>query len=168
MSNQLEIDASQVMSMYSEFDTKKRKAVYRKATRDALNIIKKQTLQNLRGVINPSKINKKDKWGNSFRNGISIKVYKSAKGGVIHIMKNFKMKFFELGTEKRYRKVKGLTKKVKSVFRKDIKGGYTGQIKKYSYFSNAKKQKESEVFNSIDRLIRESIKKINDKYKGKK
>lgn len=167
MNKDLELDATDVLSMYSEFDLKKRKQVYRTATRNALNIVKKQTLQNLKGVINPSMINKKDKWGNSFRNGITIKIYKSGKGGVIHIMKNFKMKFFELGTEKRYRKVKGLSK-VRKFFRKDAKGGYTGQIKKYSFFSKAKEQKESEVFNSINRLISTSIKKINDKYsKGK-
>ena len=58
--------------------------------------------------------------------------------------------------------------KVRKYFRKDAKGGYTGQIKKYSFFSKAKEQKESEVFNSINRLISTSIKKINDKYsKGK-
>lgn len=152
MSKEIEIDASQVLQMFSEFDLKQRKAVYRRATKNALNIVKKQALQNLRGVINPKMIGKKDKWGNSFRTGITTKVYKNGKSGVIHILKNFKLKFFELGTDERYRK----------------NGGYTGKINKSEFFSRAKRSKEQEVFNSIDRLISESIKKINDKYKGKK
>jgi hypothetical protein len=150
--NDLEIDASEVLAMYSELDIKKRKAVYRRATKNALNIVKKQALQNLRGVINPAMMGKKDKWGNSFRTGITTKVYRSGKSGVIHIMKNFKLKFFELGTEDRYRK----------------SGAYTGKISKSEFFSRAKRSKEQEVFNSIDRLISESIKRINDKHKGKK
>lgn len=152
MSKEIEIDASQVLQMFSEFDLKQRKAVYRRATKNALNIVKKQALQNLRGVINPKMIGKKDKWGNSFRTSITTKVYKNGKSGVIHILKNFKLKFFELGTDERYRK----------------NGGYTGKINKSEFFSRAKRSKEQEVFNSIDRLISESIKKINDKYKGKK
>ena len=162
MSN-LELDTSEVEAMFSEFDAKKRKSVYRQATRQALNIVKKQTLENLKGVINPKVIGKKDKWGNSFRTGVSIKVYKSAKAGGINIMKNFKMRFFENGTFRtgiRYAKTwRG------QPLKKDRK---TGEIKAYHYFKSALTSKEAEVFNSIDTLISNSIKKINEKYKGKK
>lgn len=157
--NNIEIDASQVEAMFSEFDSKKRKNVYRTATRNALNIIKKETLSNLKGIIRPRMIGKKDKWGNSFRNGIVTKVYKDAKSGVIHIMKNFKMKFFEMGTKER----EATTYNGKALY----KNRRTGSIKASHFFKRAKENKEGEVFNSIDRLISESIKKINDKYKGK-
>ena len=159
MSNEIEIDASQVEKMFSELDFKKRKTVYRRATKNALDIVKKQALQNLKGVIKPSMIGKKDKWGNSFRTGIVTKVYNDSTSGVIHIMQNFKMKFFEMGTKARY----ATTHKGYSL----RKSRYTGKIKASNFFSNARKQKESEVFNSIDRLITESIIKINNKYKGR-
>lgn len=157
---QFEVDTEQVLKMFSEFDAKQRKKVYRSAVSKGLNIVKKQTLSNLKGVINPQKINTKDKWGNSFKNGIVVKVYRSAKSGVIHIMKNFKMKFFELGTDARFTKTwRG--KKLK-------KERYTGSINAEGFFKKAKQQTESIVFSSIEQILSDSIRKINNKYNGKK
>lgn len=157
---QFEVDAEQVMKMFSEFDQKQRKQVFRTAMNKALGIVKKQTLANLRSVIEPDKIDYKDEWGNSFKNGITTKVYRNNKSGVIHIMKNFKMRFFELGTKVRYAETwRG--KKLK-------KERKTGQIKAHHFFSNAKKQTETQVFDSIEKLLTDSIRRINNKYKGKK
>lgn len=157
---QFEVDIEQVLKMFSEFSQKQRKKVFRSAVSKGLNIVKKQTLSNLRNVIEPDKIDFKDKWGNSFKNGIVTKVYRSSKRGVIHILKNFKMRFFEVGTDIRYAKTwRG--KKLK-------KERKTGQIKAYHYFTNAKKQTEQMVFDSIEQLLTDSIKRINNKYKGKK
>lgn len=157
---QFEVDIDQVMKMFSEFDAKQRKKVYRSAVSKGLNIVKKQTISNLQSVINPQKINEKDKWGNSFKSGIVTKVYRSAKSGVIHIMKNFKMKFFELGTDVRYAKTWN--------GRKLKKTRYTGSIKAHGFFTKAKQQTESTVFSSIEKLLVDAINKINNKYKGKK
>ena len=161
--NNKEVDTSQVLAMFAELDEKNQAKVYKNAVRQSLNIVKKQTLINLAGVINPEKIGKKDKWGNSFRSGVTIKVYKSGKSGVIHIMKNFKMKFFELGTEKRYRKCKGLLKRLKYRKSKE-KYGYTGQIKGKHFFRNAQQQTETKVFSSIDSIVTKNIQRINKKY----
>ena len=159
MNNNIEIDASQVEKMFAELDERKRKNVYRTATKNALNIVKKQALQNLKGVINPKMFGRKDKWGNSFRTGIVSRVYKDGKSGIVHIMKNFKLKFFELGTKER----QTTTYRGKPLY----KNRDTGRIKAYHFFKKAKQSKESEVFESIDSLLSESIKKINQKYKGK-
>lgn len=61
------IDIEQVMKMFSEFDTKKRKRVYRQATTKALNIVKKQTITNLKKVTN--KIDKKRQVGQCLAQG---------------------------------------------------------------------------------------------------
>lgn len=160
MSVEFNVDIEQVMKMFSEFDKKERKQVFRSAVNKSLGIVKKQTLANLRNVIEPDKIDWKDDYGNSFKNGITTKVYKDNKSGVIHIMKNFKMRFFELGTKVRYAETwRG--KKLK-------KERKTGQIKAHHFFSNAKKQTEIQVFDSIEQLLTDSIKRINNKYKGKK
>ena len=165
--NNKEVDTSEVLAMFAELDEKHQLKVYQSAVRQSLNIVKRQTISNLAGVINPDKIGKKDKWGNSFRSGITVKVYKSGKSGVIHILKNFKMKFFELGTEKRYRKCKGILKRLKYRKSKD-KYGYTGYIKGKHFFSNAQSQTEQQVFASIDNIVSKNIKRINNKYnKGK-
>lgn len=157
---QFEVDIEQVMKMFSEFDKKQRKQVFRSAVSKGLNIVKKQTLSNLRSVIEPDKIDFKDEWGNSFKNGIVTKVYRNGKSGVIHIMKNFKMRFFELGTKVRYAETwRG--KKLK-------KERKTGQIKAHHFFTKAKQQTEKQVFDSIEQLLTDSIKRINNKYKGKK
>lgn len=152
--------------MLGEFDQKERKQVFRTATKNALNIVKKQALLNLRSVIKPTKINQKDKWGNSFRNGITIKVKKNNKEGVIHIMKNFKMKFFQLGTKARYTK----TWKGKPLKKKRYTGGIglsrkDGGATKLHFFTDAIKAKKSEVFASIDKLLTQSIVRINNKHK---
>ena len=61
MSNaQFEVDIEQVMKMFSEFDKKQRKQVFRSAVSKGLNIVKKQTLSNLQGVIEPDKIDFKE------------------------------------------------------------------------------------------------------------
>lgn len=154
----ISIDDSKVLAMFQEFNSKERKAVFRTAIRNGLNILKKQTLTNLKGIIDPSKMNKKDKWGNSFRNGVTTKVYKGNKVGVIHIMKNFKLKWFESGTDEREAKTfRG--KRLKKTRR-------TGRIKAYHFFQRARQSKEQEVLTSIDRLITESVIKINNKHKG--
>lgn len=153
------VDDKQVLDMFKEFDSKERKAVFRNAIRNALNIIKKQTLANLKTVINPTMMRKKDKWGNSFANGVTVKVYKGNKQGVIHIMKNFKLKWFETGTEER---------KVKTFRGKTLKKQRrTGKIDASHFFKRARDAKESEALQSIDRLLSESVRKINDKHKGK-
>lgn len=159
MSVEFNVDIEQVMKMFSEFDKKERKQVFRSAVNKSLGIVKKQTLANLRNVIEPDKIDWKDDYGNSFKNGITTKVYKDNKSGVIHILKNFKMKFFEMGTKVRY-----ATTWRGQQLKKERK---TGQIKAYHYFSDAKKQTESQVFTAIEKLLTDSIKKINNKkYKG--
>lgn len=154
------IDIKAVMRMFSEFDAKKRKKTYRQATQRALNIIKKQAVSNLRKVT--SKIDKKDQWNMTLRKGIATKVYKSADSGVIHILKNFKLKFFEMGTNVRYNIAKGSRKTGKLK-----KKRYTGRISPSHFFTNAINEKRTEVFSSIEMLLSESIRKINDKHKGK-
>lgn len=80
-------------------------------------------------------------------------------GGTIHIMKNFKMKFFELGTKVRYARTwngKPLKKERK-----------TGQIKAHYFFKKAKQQTEKQVFSQIEKNLTDSIRRINNKYKGK-
>lgn len=157
---EFEVDTQQVLKMFSEFNSKQRKQVYRSAVNKGLQIVKKQTLSNLRNVIEPDKIDFKDEWGNSFKNGITTRVYRNAKSGIIHIMKNFKMRFFELGTDERHAHTwRGRELK---------KSRYTGKIKAYHFFSDAKKQTEQKVFDSIEQLLTDSIKRINNKYKGKK
>ena len=154
---QFEIDTEQVMKMFAEFNDKERKKTFKSAIMKSLQIVKKQTLTNLENVISPSKITAKDQWGQSFKSGITTKVWKNREGGTIAILKNFKLKFYELGTKDRFNKTwKG---------RRLKKAKFTGAIKAYHYFKIAKEQTETKVFSNIENIIAQQIIRINKKHR---
>lgn len=154
------VNIDDVMRMFREFDRRKINRVYKQATKKALGIIRQEVVSNLRKVT--KKINRKDKWGMTLRKGIVTNVYRDNKSGVIHIMKNFKLKFFELGTKDRYNVSKGSrrTGRLK-------KKRYTGKITASHFFMNAVNAKKTEAYRNMEQLISESIQKINNKYAKK-
>lgn len=154
------VNIEEVMKMFREFDRRKVNRTYKQATSKALNVLKKETLSNLRKVTR--KVSQKDKWGMTLSKGVVTKVYRNNKSGVIHIMKNFKLKFFELGTKDRYNIAKGSRKTGKLK-----KKRYTGKIPAYHFFTNAVNSKKTEVYRSMEQLISESINRINNKYSKK-
>lgn len=79
MDANFEVDIEQVMKMFNEFNKKERKQVFRSTVKKGLNTVKKQVLVNLRSVIEPDKIDYKDAWGNSFKNGVVTKVFRHGK-----------------------------------------------------------------------------------------
>lgn len=154
------VNIDDVMRMFREFDRRKINRTYKQATQKALGIIRQEVVSNLRKVT--KKINRKDKWGMTLRKGIVTNVYRDNKSGVIHIMKNFKLKFFELGTKDRYNIAKGSRKTGKLK-----KKRYTGKIPAYHFFTNAVNSKKTEAYRNMEQLIIESIQKINNKYAKK-
>ena len=175
---EVQIDDTQVVKMFNELEPKNRKKVFRKASMTALNIIKKQALKNLKEVTGAEKLNRKDKYGKSLRQGIKTRVHKDSKGGTIHIMANYKMIWYEMGTKDRYNYKKRSDKVVRHYLRgankrytyRTIKGTYlkkrryTGRMKATLFFSRAKKSTEKQIFSNIDKIISDSIVKINKKY----
>ena len=151
------VNIDDVMRMFREFDRRKINRAYKQATKKALGIIKQEVVSNLRKVT--KKINRKDKWGMTLRKGI---VTNDNKSGVIHIMKNFKLKFFELGTKDRYNVAKGSRKTGRLK-----KKRYTGKITASHFFMNAVNAKKTEAYRNMEQLISESIQKINNKYSKK-
>lgn len=149
------IDATKVMAMFSAFDEKLRKKTFKSALTKSANILKKQTITNLRADVNH--VERKDKWGNSLKNGVTVRVSKSVYSASVHLMKNFKLKFFEFGTAQRFQK---------SYKRKKLlKQRSVGAIKPLWFFKRAKQQTEDKVFGSIEKHLSDTIKKINEKYK---
>jgi hypothetical protein len=159
MSNnyEFEIDRKQVLDMFNDFDKRMRKKTLVSVLRKAANILRKQTISNLKSVVR--NIDKKDKYNNTLRKGIKVSVQKNNEEVKVHIMGNYKLKFFEIGTVPRY------TKKWKGKSLK--KQRYTGSIKQYNFFRNAKQQTETQVFNSIEENLETIIKQINEKYHNK-
>lgn len=157
-SGEFTVDAKQVIAMFNEFNAKLKKKTFSTALRKAATILRKQTVANLRQVVKRTR--GRNRWnGKTLESGIRIKIAKSGQAAKVHLMGDFRLKFFEMGTAQRQvTSIKG--KKLK-------KARNTGRIQGKYYFKNAKQQTESKVFDSIEQHLIDTINKINNKYKGK-
>ena len=145
-----DIDTKQFKIILDRLTPKEYKTAFRKSIREALNILRKKAIANLKGVT--TKIDKKDQYNNTLRKGIQLKVYPEDLEGIVHIMGNFKLKWFQNGTVDRYAKrYRGKPMKRKR---------YTGKIEASKFFTNAKSQTESAVFNKLNERIQQNIIKI--------
>lgn len=145
-----DIDTKQFKIILDRLTPKEYKTAFRKSIREALNILRKKAIANLKGVT--TKIDKKDQYNNTLRKGIKLKVYTEELEGIVHIMGNFKLKWFQNGTVDRYAKrYRGKPMKRKR---------FTGKIDASKFFTNAKSQTESAVFNKLNERIQQNIIKI--------
>lgn len=153
MSNAAVVDTKQVLEMFAELDSKKQKKVHRTALRKATGILLKEVRKNFRQVV--KKPNARNRWnGKTFLSGIKSSVNKEVTEGKVHILGDFRLKFFELGTKARYKKrTKGRPS--------------TGVIKATYFFKKAREAKESEISNSMNNIITQSILKVNGQFKGR-
>lgn len=135
--------------MFKELEPKHQKQVHRQALRKASNILIKQTKLNLKSFIKSSITKKSTKTGKSLQSGIKASINKDATQSTVHIMGDFRLKFFEKGTN----------------IRKTKKGYNRGNIQARYFFKSAQSATESEVFSSMEQLITESIIRVNNKYK---
>ena len=145
-----DIDTKQFKIILDRLTPKEYKTAFRKSIREALNILRKKAIANLKGVT--TKIDKKDQYNNTLRKGIQLKVYPEDLEGIVHIMGNFKLKWFQNGTVDRYAK----RSRGKPMKRKR----FTGKIDASKFFTNAKSQTESAVFNKLNERIQQNIIKI--------
>lgn len=146
--NLLEIDTKKVLERFAELTGKKQRAVYRNGLRKAARILANETRKELRKIVG-AKINSRNKWnGKTLGSGIKYKIDKEGTEAKIHIMGDFRLKFFEKGTVKRF-------------IRKNKAN--RGSMKANYFFRASKTNKEKEVFASLDRLISESINRVANK-----
>lgn len=147
------VDAKQVLQMFAALDSKKQKKAHRTALRKATGILVRETRKNFRKVVR--KPNSRNRWnGKTFSSGIKSSINKEVTEGKVHILGDFRLKFFELGTKTRYKKrTKGRPS--------------TGAIKATYFFRKAREAKESEISNSMNNIITQSILKVNGQFKGR-
>jgi hypothetical protein len=172
MSN-VQVDAAQVLAMFSEFDEKHRKVVFRRSLGEASRILVRETRKQLRGVRTKSgslSTKTKSKWtGKTLESGVRYKIAKNAKESKVHIMGDFRLKFFELGTKDRRTKGYRVVGKhwVGGRIYKERKGsgGFRGRIEASKFFAKGKEMSERQVFASMDQIFSKHVEKINAKYK---
>ena len=139
--NNLEVDSRQAINLFSELNSRQQRQVYRNALRRAAGILSRETKKQLKDVVG-SAVNHRNRWNNkTLASGIRVKAE-------VHIMGDFRLKFFELGTtERRLRR----------------NGANRGRINASYFFRTAKQNKEQEVFDTLDSLITQSIQRASNR-----
>lgn len=153
--NGIKVDDREVIKALSRLSFKQMNKAYKEGMKKALDPILKQTKINLRnsGIRNVSKpyTGKNGKKYPSMIQGVKTSVYigdTEDSYGKVHIMKEFRLKFFEKGTS----------------IRKTRKGYNRGSIKPKWFFANAVSQMSKQAAESLDENIRNSIiKAFNNK-----
>lgn len=153
--NGVKVDDREVIKALSKLSFKQMNKAYKEGMKKALDPILKQTKINLRnsGIRNVSKpyTGKNGKKYPSMIQGVKTSVYigdTEDSYGKVHIMKEFRLKFFEKGTS----------------IRKTRKGYNRGSIKPKWFFANAVSQMSKQAAESLDENIRNSIiKAFNNK-----
>ena len=153
--NGVKVDDREVIKALSRLSFKQMNKAYKEGMKKALDPILKQTKINLRnsGIRNVNKpyIGKNGKKYPSMIQGVKTSVYigdTEDSYGKVHIMKEFRLKWFEKGTSRR----------------KTRKGYNRGSIKPKWFFANAVSQMSKQAADSLDENIRNSIiKAFNNK-----
>ena len=147
------VESTQILQLFAELNSKKQKQVHKQALKQATVILVKEVKSNVRQVVKKS--NTRNRWnGKTFISGIRSSINREVTEGKVHIMGDFRLKFFELGTVER--------------FKKKTKGRpSTGKISATYFFKRAREAKETEITNSMNDIITKSIEKVNGKYKGR-
>lgn len=153
--NGINVDDKEVIQALSRLSFKQMNKAYKEGMKKALDPILKQTKINLRksGIKNVNKpyIGKNGKKYPSMIQGVKTSVYMGNTEdsyGKVHIMKEFRLKWFEKGTS----------------IRKTSKGWNRGSIKPKWFFASAVSQRSKEAVSNLDENIRNSIiKAFNNK-----
>ena len=160
----IEIDVGEVLELFAGLNGRQQKQVYRNALRRAANILVRETRSQLKGKLG-RKANSRNWWNNrTISSGIKSTADKEGKAAKVHIMGDFRLKFFEMGTDPR--KTKGnntASVRGKTPIRRQKKASNRGRIEPRNFFSTAKQNKEKEIFGTLDKLISESIQRVYNK-----
>ena len=152
MNNGVIVDDKDVLKALASLSFKQMNKAYRNGMKKALDPILKQTKVNLRasGIRNVNKPYISKKGGKKYMSmlqGVKTSVYignTEDSFGKVHIMKEFRLKWFEKGTAVRHTR----------------KGYNRGRIEPKWFFRTAVEQKGQEAIRTLDDNIRESIIKV--------
>lgn len=155
MSNgEIRVDDREVIKALANLSFKQMNSAYKKGMKKSLDPIVKQTKANLRssGIKHVSRpyIGKNGKKYKSMMQGIKTSIYMGDTEdsyGKIHLLGEWRLKFFEMGTNERHTR----------------KGWKRGSIKPKWFFRNAVNQKGKEAVDNLDKNIRDSILKAWNK-----
>ena len=149
MESGIKVDDKQVIQALSRLSFKQMNKAYKEGMKKSLDPILKQTKSNLKksGIKNVNKPYVSKKTGRTYPSmlqGVKTSIYignTEDSYGKVHIMREFRLKWFEKGTQ----------------LRKTEKGWNRGTIQAKWFFRNAVLQKQGEAVRTLDDNIRDSI-----------
>ena len=144
----IEIDDSQVVNLFASLSGKDQTKAMKTALKKSAQILIKKARAKLKQTV---------------KSGIKSKINKDGTEAKVHIMGDFRLKFFETGTKDRYTRGHKITGYDGKSLKRTGKGGYRGVITARHFFKDAQRESEHQVFSSIDSLLSESIQKIASK-----
>lgn len=155
----IDIDDSQVQALFSRLTSREQDKAFKQTLRKAGNILVKATRNQLKRVVRNS--NKRSvKYGKSLQSGVKCKLVKENGANVakVHIMGDFRLKFFEKGTTLRRTKGHRITGYIDvRHLRRTGRGGNRGRIRSTYFFDKAKRTSETSIFESMNQMLKESI-----------
>ena len=155
METGIKVDDKQVLQALANLSFKQMNKAYKNGMKKSLDPILKQTKINLRksGIKNVNKPYVSRKTGKTYPSmlqGVKTSIYvgnTEDSYGKVHIMKEFRLKWFEKGTQ----------------LRKTSRGWNRGSIQPKWFFRDAVNQRGNEAIKNLDENIRESILKAWNK-----
>lgn len=154
MNPKIELNTDEILKKFDKLNMKNQKKAAKQAIRISLNVLVKQAKKNLQKIIK-SRITKPTQKGRfkglKLSQGIKLNVWKDGKTGKVNIMKDGRLKWFEMGT------------KVRRTYTSKRKAHNTGQIRPSNFFAKAKQTTEKEIFSNLDQSLMQAIKKTWDK-----
>lgn len=175
MSN-IVVDDKKVLAMFGEFNETNRKRVFRSTLQQSASILVRQTKKNLRTIETNGgrlRVNTPNRWdGKKMEQGIKSVMARDVRSVKVHLLGDFRLKFFEMGTKDRYTKghritgsywSRGAGRGRKYLVRVG-KGGYRGAIESSRFFAKSKTETESRIFREMDDRFSRNIIRVNEKY----
>ncbi len=159
--NNIEVDARQVTSMFADLTGRQQRQVYRSALRKGAGILATETKRQLRQTLGRAASSRNWWNGRTLVSGVKSNADRNGTEAKVHIMGDFRLKFFEMGT--RVRRTTGnnsASVRGRNPIRRQRVAANRGNINAAHFFRTAKTNKEREIFDNMDNLIGQSIQRI--------
>lgn len=153
------IERQQVDELLAKLSTERRSQILFSALKKGGKALQQETKVQLRQSV--SKTHSPNRWnGKTLEDGIRVKANTVYQEVMVHILGDFRLKFFEKGTKDRYTKIhknKLSTSQYINYLKKGDKGGYRGKINACHFFRRARQNEEiiqDAVFKELDKQFK--------------
>lgn len=157
--NNVEIDTKQLDRIFDTLNDETQKTILLKGLKKGGDTLKKNTEETMLQKV-PFASYAKGKANITMAEGVNVRTNKDYCEVKISIRGNYLNVFFEMGTDERYRKLRGVKPNSKTYRKDNTKSGYTGKVEGYHFFKSARENSDDEMINEIENVVRKEINKL--------